>query len=84
MNTKTNSNTAPAGVALGLFGRAAFNNAQAAEYLGISPTTLSIWRCTKRYAIPYIRVGNRIRYRKEDLDAWLASRAVGATQGAAA
>lgn len=57
------------------------SNAQAAEYLGIAPITLSIWRCKKSYRIPYTKVGGRIRYRKDDLDAWLASRTVG---GAAA
>lgn len=52
-------------------------NDEAAAYLGVAPQTLTIWRCVKRYAIPYIKVGSRIRYRREDLDAWLASRTVG-------
>ena len=33
--------------------------AQAAELLGIRPQTLSVWRSTKRYPLPYIRVGRR-------------------------
>ncbi|MCX7168612.1 MAG: helix-turn-helix domain-containing protein [Rhodocyclales bacterium] len=59
-------------------------NNEAAAYLGVAPQTLTIWRCVKRYAIPYIKVGSRIRYRREDLDAWLASRTVGTQAGAAA
>lgn len=59
-------------------------NDEAAVYIGVAPQTLTIWRCVKRYAIPYIKVGSRIRYRREDLDAWLASRTVGTQAGAAA
>ena len=54
--------------------------AEAAEALGVKPTTLQIWRCTKRYPLPYIKVGRLVRYRQSALDAFLASR----TQGAAA
>lgn len=49
----------------------------AAEYLGVAPRTLTVWRCTKRYMIPYIKVGRLVRYRRDDLDLWLESRTVG-------
>ncbi|MGV0952815.1 MAG: helix-turn-helix domain-containing protein [Fluviibacter sp.] len=49
---------------------------QAAEFIGVSPQTLPIWRCTGRYSIPYIKVGRKVRYRPEDLLAWLESRRV--------
>lgn len=49
---------------------------QAAEYLGISEQTLAAWACSKRYSLPYIRVGRRCRYRLADLDRWLATRTV--------
>lgn len=52
------------------------NNADAALYLGIDPGTLSIWRHTNRYVIPYIKVGRLVRYRVRDLDAFLAARTV--------
>lgn len=55
-----------------------FDNAPAAEYLGVKPHTLEIWRCTGRYGLPFVRVGRRIKYRRADLDAWLASRTVNA------
>jgi excisionase family DNA binding protein len=50
----------------------------AAEYLGVAPRSLEVWRCVKRHSIPYIRVGRLIKYRQSDLDAWLESRTVGA------
>jgi len=56
---------------------------QAAAYLGLSKNTLAVWRCLQRYPLTYIRVGRRIKYRREDLDAFLASRTVGAATPAA-
>jgi excisionase family DNA binding protein len=41
---------------------------QAAEILGIKPTTLENWRCTKRVSIPYIRIGRTVRYRLIDIE----------------
>lgn len=46
----------------------------AAEFLDVSPGTLSVWRCTGRYALPFIKVGRRVKYRRTDLIAWLESR----------
>ena len=54
------------------------NNDDSAEYLGVTPRTLEVWRCTKRYQIPFIKVGRLVRYRKSALDAFLESRTVGA------
>lgn len=47
---------------------------QAAEVLTVEPGTLSVWRSTGRYKIPFVKVGRRVRYRRADLDAWLDSR----------
>lgn len=52
------------------------NTEQAAVYLGVTPRTLEVWRCVKRHAIPYIKVGRLVKYRQTDLDAWLASHTV--------
>lgn len=46
----------------------------AAEFLTVSPGTLSVWRCTGRYGVPFIKVGRRVKYRRTDLIAWLESR----------
>ena len=48
---------------------------QAAEYLTVSAGTLSVWRSTGRYALPFVKVGRMVRYRLADLDAWLDARA---------
>lgn len=47
---------------------------EAADFLTISPGTLSVWRSTQRYNIPFVKVGRRVRYRQTDLDKWLESR----------
>ena len=52
------------------------SNDHAASYLGLQPGTLEVWRCTKRHEIPYIKCGRLVKYRRSDLDAWLASRTV--------
>lgn len=54
------------------------SNQEAAEYIGVSPNTLEVWRCTKRYDLPYIKVGRIVKYRREALDAFLESRTIGA------
>ena len=46
----------------------------AAAYLDVKPDTLSVWRSTGRYKIPFIKVGSRVRYRRSDLEAWLVER----------
>ena len=46
----------------------------AAAILDVSPGTLSVWRSTGRYALPFLKIGRKVRYRRADLDAWLAAR----------
>jgi hypothetical protein len=46
----------------------------AADFLDLKPGTLSVWRSTGRYQIPFVKVGHRVRYRRADLVAWLESR----------
>jgi excisionase family DNA binding protein len=45
-----------------------------ADRLGISTTTLSTWRSTKRYPLPYVKVGRLVRYQVADVDAFEISR----------
>ena len=49
---------------------------QAAQYLGVKPTTLQVWRSTGRYPIEHLKIGRLVRYRRSALDAWLAARTV--------
>ncbi len=46
----------------------------AADLLQLAPGTLSVWRSTGRYRIPFVKVGRRVRYRRTDLESWLESR----------
>ena len=46
----------------------------AAAVLDVTAGTLSVWRSTGRYAIPFIKVGRNVRDRRADLTAWLETR----------
>ena len=56
--------------------KALMTQAEAAAYLGTTPATMNTWRHYGKDKIPFIRWGNRIRYRKEDLDAWIQAHIV--------
>lgn len=47
-----------------------------ASELGISEQTLSNWRATRRYELPFIKCGRLVRYRRSDVDQFLQSRTV--------
>jgi predicted DNA-binding transcriptional regulator AlpA len=47
---------------------------EAARFLDNSPGTLSVWRSTGRYNLPFIKIGRNVRYRRADLIAWLEKR----------
>lgn len=51
------------------------DNESAAEFLGVSPTTLPRWRWAGT-GPAYLKVGRSIRYRRSDLEKWLAGRLV--------
>ena len=44
---------------------------EAAEYLGVTEHTLSVWRCVGRYYIKFVKVGRLVKYRQSVLDAFL-------------
>lgn len=46
----------------------------AAKYLNLSPGTLAVWDCTKRYDLSPIKIGRAVRYRKADLDKFIEQR----------
>lgn len=50
------------------------NEKEAAQILDTSPGTLSVWRSTGRYKLPFLKVGHNVRYRRADLLAWLDAR----------
>jgi predicted site-specific integrase-resolvase len=52
------------------------NRKQAAEFLGVAEQTLAVWASTRRYRLPFIRVGRRAMYRIADLEKFLTERTV--------
>ncbi|WP_338875022.1 helix-turn-helix domain-containing protein [Spirosoma sp. SC4-14] len=44
---------------------------EAAKYLRISPNTLAVWDCTKRYDLKPLKVGRSVRYRRSELDKFI-------------
>ena len=51
----------------------------AAEILGVTPETLAVWRSTRRYALRYTRIGRKIFYRPQDLEAFIEIRSATGT-----
>lgn len=49
---------------------------EVAAYLKVSPPALEKWRLTGK-GPAFIRIGRLIRYRRSDLDRWLAEQTVG-------
>ena len=51
---------------------------QAAALLDVSAATLEVWRSTKRYPLPYLKIGRNVRYRKSGVLEFLAGGEVAA------
>jgi len=51
------------------------NTHEAAVYLGVKPNTLEIWRCQHR-GPKYAKLGSRIVYDPDDLDAFFKAHSV--------
>ena len=49
------------------------NTVEAGRLLGLAPKTLARYRCTGTGPV-FCRFGNRVRYRREDLEAWAETR----------
>lgn len=43
-----------------------FNSDEAANILGVTASTLAVWRCTKRYPLPYVKIVRKVFYRSPD------------------
>lgn len=49
-----------------------YNREEAAKYLGLGISTLAAWASNGSQDLPYSKMGRMVRYRKEDLDAFMA------------
>ena len=45
-----------------------------AAILGVSVKTLNVWRCTGRYALPFVKIGARVKYRASDVERFIELR----------
>ena len=50
---------------------------EAADILNVQPQTLAKWASTQRYALPYIKVGKAVRYRRSDLQQFMRRNTIG-------
>jgi len=53
---------------------------ETARILGVKPQSLAIWRM-HGVNLPYVRVGRLVRYRRSDIDAWIAAQTVAVKEG---
>jgi excisionase family DNA binding protein len=49
---------------------------EAAKILGVKMETLASWACTKKYEIPYVKIGSKVFYKYSDLCKFVESRVV--------
>ncbi|WP_321323790.1 helix-turn-helix domain-containing protein [uncultured Parasphingorhabdus sp.] len=56
---------------------------EASTYLGLSPSTLAIYRCTGD-GPKFYKIGRFVKYTKDDLDRWVQSRHYASTSEVAA
>lgn len=54
---------------------------EAAERLNLSPKTLDNWRSTQAAALPYVKLGGRIRYLESDIQRFIDRSRVDAPAG---
>lgn len=47
---------------------------EVAEILSVTTHTLAVWRCEGRYSLPYIKTGRLVRYRADDVMAFIEAR----------
>lgn len=72
MDTPNNNNPSKQQSPAPRFESELLSRKEAAAYLGIAEQTLAIWHCTKRYDLPCAKIGRLVRYKKSDLDAFIA------------
>jgi len=50
-----------------------------ANILGVSPGTLSVWRCSGRQNLPFVKVGRKVMYKPEDVQNFIERRTLAHT-----
>lgn len=65
---KTNRKTVAQQRPTGLPARRLLTPKEAATILGVSEATLAVWRCNKRYDLPFVRIGRLIKYHSDSIE----------------
>jgi hypothetical protein len=47
---------------------------EVSKIIGVDVKTLAVWRCTKRYALPFCKIGRSVMYRPDDVQAFINGR----------
>lgn len=47
---------------------------EVSQAISVSVGTLAVWRATKIYSLPYVKVGSKVLYPISGLNQWLSSR----------
>ena len=50
---------------------------EAADILGVKITTLSVWRCNRRYSLAWVKVGRLVMYKRESVQEFIEARTHG-------
>jgi excisionase family DNA binding protein len=50
---------------------------QMARLLNVEPNTLEVWRSTGRYALPYVKIGRNVRYRRSAAEQFIKANTKG-------
>lgn len=49
---------------------------ETAEILHVAVDTLAVWRCCKRYKLPFVKIGSKIFYKASDIQKFIDARTV--------
>ena len=49
---------------------------ETAKVLNTTPGVLAVWRCERRYKLPYVKIGSKVMYRVRDVEEFITSRMV--------
>ena len=52
---------------------------ETADLLGVAKDTLTLWRCTKRVSLPYVKIGRLVRYDPAEVASFIERRTVPGT-----
>lgn len=48
-----------------------FNSTEAGKKLRTTYGTLAVWRCTRRKALPFVKIGRKVFYRAQDIEKFI-------------